>query len=120
MSNSGMHQELRAWNVGQIRHRPPIDSGTAMNRTERIRAALEQAFRPTVLQIEDESHRHAGHAGAAGGRGHFRVEIVSARFAGMKPIERHRAVYAALADLLQTDIHALSIVTRAPEEVSAD
>lgn len=89
-----------------------------MTRIERIRAALERAFRPTLLHIEDESHLHAGHAGAASGRGHFRVDIVSEHFAGMKPLERHRAVYAALGTLMQTDIHALSVGARAPDEAS--
>ena len=87
-----------------------------MNRIEKIRAALEAALAPQQLVIEDESHRHAGHAGAATGRGHFRVEIVSAAFAGQPLIARHRRVYAALGDLMQTDIHALSLQARAPGE----
>jgi BolA family transcriptional regulator, general stress-responsive regulator len=74
-----------------------------------IRAVLEAAFAPNALEVVDDSHRHAGHAGAADGRGHFRVRIVSAAFAGMAPLARHRAVYAALGGLMQTDIHALSI-----------
>ncbi len=78
-------------------------------RTERIRATLEAAFQPVQLQIDDDSHLHAGHAGARSGKGHFSVEIRSAAFAGMTPVQRHRAVYAALDDLMQTDIHALSI-----------
>lgn len=90
-----------------------------MTRVERIRAALEQALQPEQLQIEDQSHLHAGHAGAATGRGHFRIDIVSACFAGMKPLERHRAVYAALGILMQTEIHALSVGARTPEEASS-
>lgn len=86
-----------------------------MTRIDRIRAAL-QALAPETLVIEDESHHHAGHAGAATGRGHFRVEIVSAAFAGETPVARHRRVYAALGDLMQTDIHALSLRARAPGE----
>lgn len=81
-----------------------------------IRAALEAALVPVSLEIEDESHRHAGHAGAADGRGHFRVDVVSEAFAGLGPIARHRAVYAALGDLMTTDIHALSIRARTPAE----
>ena len=81
-----------------------------------IRAALEAALAPVSLEIEDESHRHAGHAGAADGRGHFRVDVVSEAFAGLGPIARHRAVYAALGDLMTTDIHALSIRARTPDE----
>ena len=74
-----------------------------------IRVALGRAFQPTELEIVDDSHRHAGHAGARDGRGHFRVRIVSSAFEGMTPLQRHRAVYAALGDLMQTDIHALQI-----------
>lgn len=83
-------------------------------RVAAIRAALEEAFAPTVLEVRDDSHRHAGHAGARDGRGHFDVEIVSAAFAGMSPLARHRAVYAALGDLMTTDIHALSIRAGTP------
>ena len=71
-----------------------------MNRVEAIRAALQAAFDPVLLDIEDESHLHAGHAGARSGKGHFRVRIVSAAFAGQTPIARHRAVYAALDALM--------------------
>jgi len=67
------------------------------------------AFAPTELEVIDESHKHKGHAGARDGRGHFKVKIVSARFAGRKPIERHRMVYEALDSMLKTDIHALSV-----------
>ena len=80
-----------------------------MNRVEQIRDALQRAFNPLQLEVEDDSHRHAGHAGARDGRGHFNVVIVSAAFAGMLPLARHRAVYNALGTLMQTDIHALSI-----------
>ena len=82
----------------------------------RIRASLEQALAPQDLEIEDESHRHAGHAGARDGRGHYRVRIVAAAFAGMPLLKRHQRVYAALGDLMQTDIHALALDTRAPDE----
>jgi BolA protein len=85
-------------------------------RVELIRRELTAALKPTELDIEDESHRHAGHAGARDGRGHFRVHIVSAEFTGKSALARHRAVYAALGDLMQTDIHALAIDARAPEE----
>ena len=78
-------------------------------RVAEIRARLEEAFTPSALEIEDESHKHAGHAGARDGRGHFRVRIVSSRFAGAGKLERHRMVYAALGTLMQTDIHALSV-----------
>lgn len=83
-------------------------------RMARMRAALLNTFADAEIVIEDESHLHAGHAGAASGHGHFRLRIVSASFAGMAPIARHRAVYAALGELMKTDIHALSIDARPP------
>ena len=85
-------------------------------RVAMIRERLETAFAPLSLDIIDDSHRHAGHAGAKDGRGHFRVRIVSPRFAGVTPIERHRMVYAALGDLMQTDIHAVNITAQSPEK----
>lgn len=91
---------------------------TREQRVGAIRAALEAALAPVSLEIEDESHRHAGHAGAADGRGHFRVDVVSEAFAGLGPIARHRAVYAAVGDLMTTDIHALSIRARTPAEAN--
>lgn len=82
-----------------------------------IRARLEHALAPQQLEIIDESHLHVGHAGARGGHGHFRVRIVAAAFAGVRPVQRHQLVYAALGELMQTDIHALALDTRAPNEV---
>lgn len=87
-----------------------------MNRIEKIRSALQAAFAPEKLQIDDESHLHAGHAGAATGRGHFRVEIISASFAGKSAVLCHQMVYAALGELMQTDIHALSIKAKPPHQ----
>lgn len=75
----------------------------------RIREALFGAFPDASIDLADESHLHLGHAGAASGRGHFRLRISSSAFTGMAPVARHRAVYAALDALMQTDIHALSI-----------
>ena len=86
------------------------------DRVERIRTRLEQALHPLELDIEDESHRHAGHEGARDGRGHFRVHIVAADFTGLPLIRRHQRVYAALGELMHTDIHALALDTRAPGE----
>ena len=83
-------------------------------RVDAIRAALEAAFAPTVLEVQDDSHRHIGHAGARDGRGHFSVRITSKAFAGMAPLARHRAIYAALGGLMDTDIHALAIRADAP------
>ncbi len=88
-----------------------------MTRIEVIRSTLAAAFAPTHLELVDESHLHAGHAGAISGRGHFRVEIVSAAFNGLGLLARHRAVYAALGTLMATEIHALSIRALTPEEV---
>jgi BolA family transcriptional regulator, general stress-responsive regulator len=85
-------------------------------RSAEIRARLEAAFAPDVLEIIDESHRHAGHAGAKDGRGHFAVKIVSAKFVGTKRLERHRMVYSALGSMMQTDIHALSVNALCPDE----
>jgi BolA protein len=89
----------------------------SIERVAQIRARLEQVFAPEALEIQDDSHRHAGHAGAAGGAGHFVVRIVSQQFAGKKPLERHRMVYDALAPLLRNDIHALSITALAPDQI---
>jgi BolA protein len=86
------------------------------SRVVRMRELLEQAFTPERLEIRDDSHRHAGHEGARDGRGHFTVEIRSAAFAGMAPLARHRAVYAALGAMMQDDIHALAIRASAPNE----
>ena len=88
------------------------------DRAAEIRRRLTAALAPVALDIEDESHRHAGHAGARDGRGHFRVRIVSAAFEGKPPLARHRAVYAALGDYMHTDIHALAIDARTPEDES--
>jgi len=86
-------------------------------RLERIEALLEKAFAPESLDVEDDSHRHAGHEGAKGGLGHFNVSIVSAHFNDMKMLARHRAVYVALGDMMQTDIHALAIDAVASDEL---
>lgn len=81
-----------------------------------IRECLEREFRPRTLEIRDESHKHEGHPGARDGRGHFHVRIVSDRFHGMPRLVRHRRVYAAMGDLMQTDIHALSIEALSDDE----
>ena len=88
-------------------------------RLERLTQRL-QALEPTRLDLEDDSHHHAGHAGAADGRGHFSVLIVSKRFAGLRQVQRHRLVYEAVGDLMATDIHALSIHALAPDEPLPD
>ena len=85
-------------------------------RVARIRALLEQALSPLSLEVSDDSHKHAGHAGARSGQGHFGVDIVSAAFEGKLPLARHRLVYAALGQMMETDIHALAIRARTPDE----
>lgn len=87
-----------------------------MTRVERMRALLSDALAADSIEIVDDSHLHAGHAGAAGGAGHYRVRVVSARFAGLAPLARHRLVYAALESLMPREIHALSIAALAPDE----
>ena len=86
------------------------------DRVALIRARLTQRFAPLELEVLDDSAAHRGHAGARDGRGHFAVRIVAPAFAGQAPLERHRMVYAALGELMQQDIHALSITARAPDE----
>jgi BolA protein len=86
-------------------------------RVDRIRLLLEVAFDPESLEVEDESHKHAGHEGAKSGLGHFNVFIVSSHFNDMKMLARHRAVYAALDDMMKTDIHALAIEATASDEL---
>lgn len=86
-------------------------------RVDAIRARLVDALQPTELRIKDQSHLHAGHAGAQDGRGHFDVTIVAEAFAGKRSLARHQMIYAALGDLMQTDIHALRIQARTPDEL---
>ncbi len=75
-----------------------------------------QVLEPTQLEITDESHLHAGHAGNMGG-GHFSLRITSSHFFEKSPIIRHRLIYQALTDLIPTKIHALSIQAHAPSEI---
>ncbi|ROR32255.1 BolA family protein [Inmirania thermothiophila] len=90
-----------------------------MSRAERIEARLREALGAEHVEVVDESHRHAGHAGARDGRGHFAVTVIAPAFAGRGLLERHRMVYDALGTLMQTDIHALSIRALAPGETGA-
>lgn len=77
---------------------------------------LSKAFAIQNLVIEDESHLHAGHSGAASGGGHFRVSIIAPEFQGMSLVARHRAIYGALNRHIPKEIHALTIVAQTPEE----
>lgn len=86
---------------------------------EAMRRKLEAAFAPARLDIVDDSHRHAGHAGARPeGETHFDVTIVSAAFAGLGRVDRQRRVYAALAEELNTRVHALALKTLTPDEAA--
>jgi len=85
-------------------------------RVERIRALVQDRLAPVQLEVLDESAAHAGHAGADGGAGHFRVRVVSDAFSGLPRVQRHRLVYEALGSLLRSDIHALALTTLAPGE----
>jgi BolA family transcriptional regulator, general stress-responsive regulator len=86
-------------------------------RVERIKATLEKAFAGARVSVQDDSPRHAGHAGAQGGAGHFLVRIESEEFQGFSRLERHRRVYQALAAMLPREIHALNIEAVSPDEV---
>lgn len=87
------------------------------DRITMIRQRLSDHLAPSSLEIIDDSHKHIGHAGAAGGGGHFTVNIVAEAFAGKSLIQRHRAIYDALGDAMQSDIHALSIKAYTPSEL---
>ena len=87
------------------------------SRLEKIEGILREAFLPTELRIKDQSHLHAGHPGAQDGRGHFDVYIVSSKFEGLGSLQRHRLIYAALGDLMDTDIHALRIKSHTAAEI---
>jgi BolA protein len=77
---------------------------------------LEKAFTVKQLLIADESHLHAGHAGAASGGGHFRLTIAAPQFEGMRLVARHQAIYSALKRHIPSEIHALTITALTPEE----
>ncbi len=91
---------------------------TAANTADRIREQLA-VLEPVLVELDDDSHRHAGHAGAASGGGHFNLHVISAHFDGLSSIARHRLIYATLSSLMQREIHALSIRAFTPEEASA-
>jgi BolA protein len=91
-------------------------AGLPAERVERIRAVVQDTLHPVRLEIRDDSAAHAGHHGG-GGKGHFYVRIVSDAFSGKSLVERHRLVHDALAELLETDIHALALSTKAPDEL---
>ena len=85
-------------------------------RVATIERLLTDAFAPSSLQVKDQSHLHAGHAGAKAGKGHFHVTIVSENFAGHSRLSRHRMVYDALGPFIDSDIHALRIDAKTPSD----
>ncbi len=89
---------------------------TNQERIAAITAGLKEQLQPLKLVIDDESHLHAGHAGAAGGAGHFRITITAQAFAGLNSVARHRLVYGALKEFMPHEIHALAIHALAPNE----
>jgi len=82
---------------------------------QRLRERL-QVLQPLSLAIDDESAIHAGHEGARSGGGHYRLHMVSRRFAGLPRLARHRLVYDSLGSMMQREVHALSLVLQTPEE----
>ena len=86
-------------------------------RVQQIEAKLRVALEPESLDIIDDSHKHAGHAGSKGGAGHFDLTIVSEKFSGMNTVGRHRLIYDVLSDMMPTEIHALSIKAFSPDEI---
>ena len=88
---------------------------------DRIREKLTAALAPQALEVEDESARHHGHAGSQpGGETHFNVRVVSTKFSGLSRVARQRLVYAALADEMKAQIHALALVTLTPGEANSE
>jgi BolA protein len=86
-----------------------------MNTIEQMHKSLS-ALCPAALEVFDDSAKHAGHAGARDGGGHYRVSIVASCFAGLPTMKRHRLVYDALGPLMKREIHALSISAKTPQE----
>jgi len=86
-------------------------------RIEQIETKLEAALTPESVDIIDDSHKHAGHAGASGGAGHFDLTIVADKFSGVNTVGRHRLVYEALSEMMPDEIHALSIKAFSPDEI---
>ncbi len=82
-------------------------------RIEVMTEKLKSSLQPSHLEITDDSHLHAGHAGAQSGKGHFTVMIQSEKFDGLTKLKQHQLIYQTLGDMMQTDIHALSIQIKA-------
>jgi BolA protein len=111
---------LGAWQLGLGAAGGTSDMSAMQSRAARLEAILTRAFSPTLLRVDDDSARHAGHAGARPeGETHYNVLLVSEVFRGMARILRSRAVHAALAAEFADGMHALSLTLRTPEEMAA-
>lgn len=91
-------------------------AGVFMSRIEELRNRITGALGAEIVELQDDSAKHRGHAGARGGAGHYSVVVVSGRFAGMGRVDRHRAVYDAVGDMIPTQVHALVVRAYTPEE----
>lgn len=87
-----------------------------MSRIESMRTRLS-TLNPVSLEIIDESHKHAGHAGSRAGGGHYLLQIVTSEFTGKSTLARHRMIYSALGEMMEREIHALNIQAKTPDEV---
>jgi len=87
-----------------------------MSRIEDLRNRITSALGADIVELQDDSAKHRGHAGSRGGAGHYSVVVVAARFAGMGRVERHRAVYDAVGDMIPGEVHALAVRALTPEE----
>jgi BolA protein len=90
--------------------------GTHRPTADELAGWLREGLDAVHVEVVDESHLHAGHAGARGGGGHFRALVVAERFAGLSRVAAQRAVYAALGDAVGTGIHALALTTLTPAQ----
>jgi BolA protein len=90
-----------------------------MNRVDELRDRITAALTAERVEIQDDSEQHRGHAGARGGAGHYTAIVVAERFAGMGRVERHRAVYEAVGDMIPSQVHALVVRAYTPQEWQA-
>ena len=92
-------------------------SNNPTNNADRVREKLYHDLEADLVEVDDHSHLHAGHPGAASGGGHFEVLVISKIFEGLATLARHRLIYQSMGDAMTQDIHALSIKAYAPSEV---
>lgn len=90
-----------------------------MSRIDELRNRITTALGAALVEVQDDSAQHRGHAGARGGAGHYTVTVVAGRFAGMGRVDRHRAVYDAVGDMIPAEVHALAVRAYTPEEWQA-